>query len=330
MDWEPNKTDGEPDPLDRLLADARWPEPAPEAIVRLRGQWRSLLVRRSRRRRRLFALATAGTLLAVVATFWQCVWRTVRPNRENNVAATSASPAVQPTVPKTEAAPALKRPKAASSVAKHRPNTANPYELMMIAAHRRSVRERRRQLAAAETLDAVAEVEEPADRAAEPPIRALAEASDSPTLGRLAIEEQDPVARKELLSALLMRDDPPSVKVFLELVENPRTSADALDCVSVASNPPVKMLFQCLRSSSASRRMAAARVLGRLDQPEVSRELIAMVCRGVYRQEAMVALMSSSEETAKQFLANAERDPMLSATLWNAKRLFQTSSLWRS
>jgi len=76
--------------------------------------------------------------------------------------------------------------------------------------------------------------------------------------------------------------------------------------------------------------MAAATVLGRLDQPAVSRNLIAMVRRGMYRQEAMIALLSSSETTARQFLADAERDPMLSATLWNAKRVFQTSLPWRS
>jgi hypothetical protein len=76
--------------------------------------------------------------------------------------------------------------------------------------------------------------------------------------------------------------------------------------------------------------MAAARVLGRLDQPVVSRQLIAMVVRGMYRQEAMIALLSSSETTARQFLAAVARDPTLSAVLWNAKRQFQSLFFWRS
>jgi rRNA processing protein Krr1/Pno1 len=76
--------------------------------------------------------------------------------------------------------------------------------------------------------------------------------------------------------------------------------------------------------------MAAARVLGGLNEPEVSRRLIEMVLRGAYRQEALVALLSSSEDSARRFLENAEREVSLAATLWNAKRQFQNSSQWRS
>ena len=340
MDWQLEQLDGEPDPLDRLLAEARWAEPAPEAIQRLRGQWRSLMVRRSRRRRRLFALAAAGSLLAAGLAFWQFISGTVRPGRENNITAPSSPQIAQPTTRKTEQLTSVPPLRRKSSRLDPLPGTAyeqavahggsNSYELMLATAHRRAVRERRRQLAAAETADAVAEAKGPENSVSEPSIRDVAEATDSPTLGRLVREEQNPTARKELLSALLARDDRPSVNVFLAMVEDPRTSADSLACVAGAPNPPVQTLFQCLRSPRAARRIAAAMVLGRLDQAAVSRELIAMVSRGMYRQEAMIALLSSSETTARQFLANAERDPTLSATLWNAKRVFQTSLPWRS
>jgi hypothetical protein len=146
----------------------------------------------------------------------------------------------------------------------------------------------------------------------------------------LAQEEQHSSLRQELLSMLLARGDPGSVQVFLDRVEDPHTSADALECLALVPDPPVEVLFQCLHGPLVVRRMAAARVLGRLDQPVVSRQLIAMVVRGMYRQEAMIALLSSSETTARQFLAAVARDPTLSAVLWNAKRQFQSLFFWRS
>ena len=62
MDWQPQQPDG--DYLDHLLAEARWEEPAPEAIDRLHGHWRSLMTRR-RRRRLLASLLMAASILLV-------------------------------------------------------------------------------------------------------------------------------------------------------------------------------------------------------------------------------------------------------------------------
>ena len=180
MDWQLEQLDGEPDPLDRLLAEARWAEPAPEAIQRLRGQWRSLMVRRSRRRRRLFALAAAGSLLAAGLAFWQFISGTVRPGRENNITAPSSPQIAQPTTRKTEQLTSVPPLRRKSSRLDPLPGTAyeqavahggsNSYELMLATAHRRAVRERRRQLAAAETADAVAEAKEPEGSVSEPSI----------------------------------------------------------------------------------------------------------------------------------------------------------------
>jgi hypothetical protein len=142
--------------------------------------------------------------------------------------------------------------------------------------------------------------------------------------------EQDPAQRQVLLSELLSRNNMSSVCVFLDRAEDPRTSDAAFESLAGAANLPIEMFFQCLRSPMDSRRTAAARVLGRLDRPEITQQLIAMVNRGTYRREAMVALLSSSEPTARQYLACAERDQMLAATLWNAKRNFQTSVFWRN
>jgi hypothetical protein len=139
---------------------------------------------------------------------------------------------------------------------------------------------------------------------------------------RMAREERDPARLRQLLLLLLAEGDLQSVHIFLERVEDPRTSADAFNCLASAPNPPVEALFQYLRSPLISRRRTAALVLGRLNQPMVSRELIGMVVHGIYLQEAMFALVSSSETTAQQFLADAARNPKLLATLQNTKRQF--------
>jgi hypothetical protein len=133
-----------------------------------------------------------------------------------------------------------------------------------------------------------------------------------------------------MLLALLAHDDVESVGLYLDRVADLRTSEAALDCMAADPNPPLEALFQFLRGPQEGRRMAAATVLGRMDNPEISRKLIAMVSRGSYRREAMIALLSSTETTARQYLAGAERDQMLSATLWNAKRQFQNSFLRRN
>ncbi|HEY4313752.1 MAG TPA: hypothetical protein VGN12_30205 [Pirellulales bacterium] len=66
--------------LDRLLSEARWPEPTTDQIVRLRDRWRKLN-RASRRRRQLltaFGVAAAASLLIVGS--WNSWWLNRVPN----------------------------------------------------------------------------------------------------------------------------------------------------------------------------------------------------------------------------------------------------------
>ncbi len=75
MDWQPEQPDPEPDPLERLLAEAQWAEPSGEAIGRLRRQWQSLGARQSRRRRWAWAAAAAAILVAAGLTFSMTIGR---------------------------------------------------------------------------------------------------------------------------------------------------------------------------------------------------------------------------------------------------------------
>jgi hypothetical protein len=333
MDWQPQQPDDEPDPLDRLLAEARWAEPAPEAVDRLRGQWRSL-VRRRLRRRRWFALATAGSLLAVGLAVWQFLSGATRPVREENIVAPSPplhaqTPPVLKTKPKTKPSLAVERPPVKKPAAVAHKGPSNPYEQLLVTAHKRAARQRRQSLAKSEPSRPVEQAKTPTTDRLEPSVRAMVDASDSPTLARLAGEEQDPTLRQEMLLALFARDDQGSVDVFLQCVEDRKTAADALACVADAPNPPLQTLFQCLCGPQNGRRMAAAQVLGRVNQPAVSRELIAMT-QGAYRQYAMIALLSSSEPTARQFVTDAGRDPVLSATVLNAIRFLNAKRVPRT
>jgi hypothetical protein len=327
MDWQHQQPDGEADALDRLLAEAHWAEPTPEAIGRLRDRWQSLVAGRlRRRRRRLLTLAAAAMLAGVGLSIWTRVNRTAIESTNPTAAvgdATSFSrQACRPrlaasvphdgqTCPPSGVSLAARSP-AAGKRALSGSRPPSPYELAMRSAYRR-----------ARSLRQQRPTDESAAAAVEQPCK-------SPHAGELTQNEDDTGLQQERLSALLARGDLRSVNIFLDRVEDPKTAAAALDCLARAPNPPVYTLLGCLHDSRAGRRMAAARALGRLNQPAVSRELIAMAIRGVHRQEAMIALLASSEPTAQQFLAAAARNPNFSAALWNAQRQFQTTLMRRS
>lgn len=153
-------------------------------------------------------------------------------------------------------------------------------------------------------------------------VRSLAALADSELLGRLAAAEQNPLLRRELLASLLTRGDVPSVAVFLCFVEDGSWDPLALAVAAERSTLPLEELLGFLRGPQPSRRMAAARVLGRIDDPRIPQRLIQMVLENVYRQESLVALLSSPRREASEFLAGARRDPLLVASVQAAHYQF--------
>jgi hypothetical protein len=158
-------------------------------------------------------------------------------------------------------------------------------------------------------------------------IETLSRLADPPLVSRLALTEQNAELRQALFAALLARGEPVALAHYLSFVENDRTAERALSAALSVKNPPMDLLFAALSEPLEARRIAAARVIGRIDGDATTRRLIAMVELGINRHEACIALLSSRGPEAVRYVgAAAERDPTLAAVLSGA-RLFTSSDL---
>ena len=159
-------------------------------------------------------------------------------------------------------------------------------------------------VAAANRIDCPAEV-----------LSSIARLSNNEQLAALARRESTADRQRLWMATLLGRKSSAAVDVYLNLADDPSTSAAALPAVRSVEQPPVEELFAALRSSRVVTRVAAARVLGALNDPKISNRLAEMVRSGDGRREALVALLSSSDPQAKAFLARAEADLALAPSV---------------
>ena len=138
-------------------------------------------------------------------------------------------------------------------------------------------------------------------------------------LARLATIELDPELRRSLLSTLLARRTEESVGLYLGFVNDQNFRTDALVAAATATEPPVDLLLAFLENSQKSWRLAAAQALGRLPDPDIAERLSESVFRGVGRQEAIIALLLSSNAQAVGFLNQARQNLYLVATVQAAE-----------
>jgi hypothetical protein len=157
-------------------------------------------------------------------------------------------------------------------------------------------------------------------------MRALSRIADSATIEQLAHEEPGKELQRVLLAALLGRGDADSLRLYLSNVANEFTAETALAAAEQTSNPPMDLLFAALRSPSELERLAAARVLGRIDGPATTERLVALLEEGTSRQEACVALLTSRGQEAVNFVNSARTNPALAAALQAASVLASTNS----
>jgi HEAT repeat protein len=161
-------------------------------------------------------------------------------------------------------------------------------------------------------------------------ISALSRLADTPTINEIVRRQTDIELQRTLFAGLLGRGDAAALGDYLNYVQSDTTGETALSAAELVQNPPMEMLFGVLQSPSELNRLAAARVIGRIDGPATTQRLIAMVEQGTSRQEACVALLSSRGEEAVNFVTNARANPPLASLLQAASLFVSTNSQPRS
>lgn len=153
---------------------------------------------------------------------------------------------------------------------------------------------------------------------------AVARLANPVALFRLSKSEPNPELRQKFMAALLEQGSAEAVGLFLHLVRDPTVSSAALESVSHVPNRPVDVLFGFLHSPRVQVRLAAARVLGQLNNPNVSQQLVRLVFSSDVGREALVALAASDEPLATEFVRRAQLDLSLASSMRAARYRVQS------
>jgi len=141
-------------------------------------------------------------------------------------------------------------------------------------------------------------------------------------LAMAATKAADPAVRTAIYRRLLAADSPVALRSYLSLVSDKTFRAEALSAADKVAQPPLDTLLTLLTDEDKHVRVSAALVLGRLNGPDVTAALIALVAENPSAPpEAWVALLSCRGESADRFLADASRHPRMLGHVNNA-RLF--------
>jgi hypothetical protein len=116
--------------------------------------------------------------------------------------------------------------------------------------------------------------------------------------------------------------------LLLDVMSRPQDSSELLAALRDADAKLAVALFAQLGSQDRSARYAAARALGALRNPEVTRRLVELVAIGERRAEALVALAASDEPAAIQFVSQVQRNAVLATALQSALVQAGTSQPW--
>jgi HEAT repeat protein len=158
-------------------------------------------------------------------------------------------------------------------------------------------------------------------------IEALGQLASSSELAEMATGEPSLRLRTRLLAVVLERGDPASLSVFLRCVALRATRAAALAAVeSIESieRLPMEALFDNLCQDHPAERLAAARVLGKINDEKTTDRLIGMAVDGVCYEGALAALTTSDAPEASRFLRRAQRDARFLNAVQSARFQMQT------
>jgi hypothetical protein len=299
------------DPLDELLARARWPAASRESTRRLAERWECI---RRPRRLGLWRVAAAAVVMLAFATA-ALVMRKQAP--VNVVATSAAAPKMElPGRAPTQRELLLLRMTALATGAAARPvgppgrvRTGTDEDVLGRRIESGDLvdyelAERFCKCATARSLPLVLKLaRDPKLRAAT--ANALDRLADAPTLATLAREWDASGERRKLITALLNRRSQQSLSLYLDLVTQKQTCGDALAAIEHVDQPPVDELLMALQGPRADLHLAAAWALGRIDGPDVTRRLIQMIDDDQNRREAFLALAASRSSEAREYLRQA-------------------------
>jgi hypothetical protein len=304
------------DPLDELLAQARWHGPTGESTQRLVARWEGL-----RRPPRVWvwrATAVAAVIVVSLALISVMVRRDSKP-----VDVVVMTP-VAPELPGR--APTVREIILMHHLPAHRKVTTQPSAARRVMPPVKQamddegtlaraivngdgrvsdlVARRFCEVATARSLPLVLKLSRDAELR-DVTIDALARLADASQLAALTRQFDSAEHRRKLIAAMLNRELSQALPLYLELVSDSQTRVDALAAVEGLKDPPVDALLATLQGPRADLRVAAAWTLGRINGPVVTRRLIEMIEAGENRREAFIALAASRGSEAKEYLRQA-------------------------
>jgi hypothetical protein len=334
MSWR----DEQPDPLDDLLQKAAWPEPRAEQLDRLSRKWRGTVRRRKVRN----AAVIAATIVPIAALVWSLSsWSRRQAPAGPQIIAIEKPGTLTPSLSQGE------REKNESVQVVLEP-TAYEQTLAVLYRHqagldRRGVSTEISATASTgpvmSTIDgffaqvqpsATGIAKELTDAATkfEIPLRdwyrrSMAAANDDLIARNSSTEQLANRARSEYsrqrqrlwIGAILRRGTSVAVSAFLDLAGDPSTETAAFEAAQDADGRTIDKLFAALESNRVPTRQTAARVLGSLNNPNVSQRLAQMALESPGRREALIGLLSSSDPVARKFLAGAQHDAQLAPSI---------------
>ena len=294
------RPENEPDPLERLLQAAAWPEPDPDRVARLERRWRELSPARARRKwqsRIAVWLAVAAGLLAAIALGWllprpEAEGDRTAPGRQMAVTEQAApKPVEQPSVsgpphddlPANDLPPA--RPPRLDSFARSRPPTA--YEALVFRSITRS-----RRPADDEPADDGPADDEPADDLLDAALRRrLADADADPDeVAEPLLADRESYERAlvwEIQDAGGPRQDAGGPR---QDAGGPRQAAAIELLGRVGSRRSVPLLIELSRR--ADTHSPAVRALARLADPDTLGQLVGLETDAELQQELLAALFA--------------------------------------
>ena len=348
MNWH----DEQPDPLDDLLQKAAWPEPRAEQLDRLSRKWRGTVRRRKVRNATVIA-ATIVPIAALAWSLnsWSHRQQIVIPHApaDSPMVAVEKPGTLTPPrrVPgdptlsqgereKNKSLQIVLEPTAyeqtLATLYRHQAGLDRPAVLpaKSFPARTDPVTSTIDRLVASFRLSAASVAKELSTVAPDFEVtlqnwyergvaaardEAISQSSSVEQLANRVRAETSPQRQRLWTAAILRRGTSGAVNTFLDLAGDPSTAAAAFEAAKDADGRSIDRLFEALRSSRVATRQTAARVLGALNNPNISQRLAQMALESTGRREALIGLLSSSDPVARKFLASAQHDSELAPSI---------------